>query len=70
MRLIKTNKSMLVVLESVGSVLNTKCGVIYPQNADGSYDKNFPISLVEDEVNAEWYDGLSKEDYQIVKPFI
>ena len=61
---------MLVVLESVGSVLNTKHGVIYPQNADGSYDKNFSISLVEDEVNAEWYKELSTEDYQIVKPFL
>jgi hypothetical protein len=61
---------MLVVLESVGSVLNTKQGIIYPQNADGSYDKNFSISLVEDEVNAEWYKELSTEDYELIKPFL
>tara|TARA_Y100000389_G_C17426054_1_gene499603 strand:- start:713 stop:898 length:186 start_codon:yes stop_codon:yes gene_type:complete len=61
---------MLVVLESVGSVLNTKQGIIYPQNENGSYDKNFSISLVEDEVNAEWYKELSTEDYELVKPFL
>jgi len=61
---------MLVVLESVGSVLNTKQGIIYPQNADGSYDKNFSISLAEDEVNAEWYKELSTEDYELIKPFL
>ena len=61
---------MLVVLESVGSVLNTKQGIIYPQNADGSYDKNFSISLVEDEVNAEWYKELSTKDYELIKPFL
>ena len=37
---------MLVVLESVGSVFNTKEGIIYPQLADGSYDKEFSISIV------------------------
>ena len=61
---------MLVVLESVGSVLNTKQGIIYPQNADGSYNKNYSISLVEDEVNAEWYKLLSTEDYELIKPFL
>ena len=61
---------MLVVLESVGSVLNTKQGIIYPQNADGSYNKNYSISLVEDEVNAEWYKELSTEDYELIKPFL
>ena len=60
----------IIELKSVGSMLDVEQGVIYPQNADGSYDKNFAISLVDDEVNAEWYKELSTEDYQIVKPFL
>ena len=39
---------MLVVLESVGSVFDTNQGIIYPQNIDGSYDKNFSISVIEE----------------------
>jgi len=62
--------SKLIVLKSVGSMIDVESGIIYPQNEDGSPDLNMDISLVDGEVNAEWYDGLSKEDYQIVKPFI
>ena len=58
---------MLVVLESVGSVFNTKEGIIYPQLADGSYDKEFSISIDEEDVSLDWWDSLSKEDFNIVK---
>jgi|TARA_R110000851_G_scaffold2472_3_gene9791 hypothetical protein len=58
---------MLIVLESVGSIFDTQNGVIYPQNADGSYDKDFSISIDEEEVSLEWWESLSPEDFQIVK---
>ena len=57
---------MLVVLESVGSVFDTNQGIIYPQNIDGSYDKNFYISVIEEEVASDWWESLSYEDYKIV----
>ena len=58
---------MLIVLESVGSVFDTKEGCIYPQLADGGYDKEFSISIDEEEVSLDWWDSLSKEDFNIVK---
>lgn len=58
---------MLIVLESVGSVFDTNKGVIYPQNQDGSYDKDFSISIDEEEVAMDWWESLSLEDYQTVK---
>tara|TARA_X000001036_G_C20532835_1_gene746961 strand:- start:128 stop:331 length:204 start_codon:yes stop_codon:yes gene_type:complete len=58
---------MLIVLESVGSVFDTKKGVIYPQLQNGSYDKDFSISIDEEEVAYDWWDSLSKEDFDIVK---
>ena len=58
---------MLVVLESVGSVFDTKNGVIYPQLENGSYDKDCAISIDEEEVSLEWWDSLSVEDFNIVK---
>jgi len=58
---------MLIVLESVGSVFDTKKGIIYPQNADGSYDKEMSISIDEEEVSLDWWESLSLEDFNIVK---
>jgi hypothetical protein len=39
---------------------------IYPQNADGSYDKDMSISISEEEVAADWWDSLSVEDFDTV----
>jgi hypothetical protein len=58
---------MLIVLESVGSVFDTKQGIIYPQLKDGSYDKSFSISIDEEEVASDWWDSLSEEDFNVVK---
>ena len=58
---------MLIVLESVGSVFDTKNGVIYPQLENGSYDKEFSISIDEEEVALDWWDSLSEEDFNVVK---
>ena len=56
---------MLIVLESVGSVFDTNEMCIYPQLEDGSYDKEFSISIEDEEV-ADWWDSLSVEDYDTV----
>ena len=58
---------MLIVLESVGSVFDTKKGIIYPQLENGSYDKEFSISIDEEEVSSDWWDSLSEEDFNVVK---
>ena len=39
---------------------------IYPQLQDGSYDKEFSISIEDEEVAADWWDSLSVEDYDTV----
>ena len=61
--------SGLIELKSVGSLLDTDVGVIYPQNEDGTPDYNCPISLYDDEVAADWWEALSDEDYKICKPY-
>ena len=58
---------MLIVLESVGSVFDTKKGIIYPQLENGSYDKEFSISIDEEEVASDWWGSLSEEDFNVVK---
>jgi len=63
----------LVELPSVGSLLDTDTGCIYPQygvEKDYSPDLSCEISLYDDEVASDWYDELSKEDYELVKPYI
>ena len=57
---------MLIILESVGSLFDTSSMCIHPQLEDGSYDKEFSISIEDDEVAADWWDGLSVEDYDTV----
>jgi len=57
-------------LNSVGSLLDEDTGTIYPQMIDGSPDWDCPIYLYDNEVSSEWYDELSEEDYQLVKPYI
>ena len=64
------NMSKLIELKSVGSIIDITSGTIYPQNEDGSPDLNMDISLVEDEVNAEWWEALSSEDYKICEQFL
>jgi len=57
-------------LNSVGSLLDSDTGQIYPQLEDGSPDWDCPISLYDDEVSSEWLAALSKEDMELIKPFI
>ena len=61
----------LVELKSVGSLLDPDTGCIYPQFSGGDLpDLDLEISLYDDEVSSEWIDSLSKEDYELVKPYI
>jgi hypothetical protein len=57
-------------LESVGCLLDSDVGSVYPMNEDGTPDWNCEISLLEDEVSYEWLDALSEVDYQKIKPFL
>lgn len=63
-------ENMLIVLESVGSVLDTNNMCVYPQNADGSYDEEFSISIDEIEVTGDWWNNLSVEDLDTVMLYI
>ena len=60
---------MLVVLESVGSVFDTNQGIIYPQTIDGSYDKEFSISVKDGGVASDWWEALSSEDLKVVNVY-
>jgi len=70
------NKKMinLLRLNSVGCILDSESGMVYPQlelpNGDVMPDINMGTSLVDDEVSAEWYGELSSEDYDKVKSYI
>ena len=57
-------------LESVGCLLDSDVGSVYPMNEDGTPDWSLEISLINDEINYEWLDALSEVDYQIIKPFL
>ena len=59
----------MIYLESVGSYLDPKEGVIYPAFETNEPDINCPISLVEDEVAADWWETLSPNDYKLCKQF-
>lgn len=57
-------------LESVGCLLDSDVGSVYPMNEDGTPDWSLEISLIDDEVSYEWLDALSEVDYQKIKPFL
>ena len=67
----KLKMSGLIELKSVGSLLDPDIGCIYPQfSGSGEPDLSLEISLYDGEVSADWYESLSEEDYEIVKPYI
>ena len=50
-----------VNLDSVGSVLNTENGLVYPMLVNGTADlEDDGVHL--NDIEEEWVDGLSKED--------
>tara|TARA_Y100000310_G_scaffold293546_1_gene323177 strand:- start:38 stop:298 length:261 start_codon:yes stop_codon:yes gene_type:complete len=50
-----------IKLESVGCVLDSNAGIVYPMLADGTTDLEDDGTHLED-VTEEWVDGLSSED--------
>lgn len=60
----------MLKLESVGCLLDSDVGSVYPMNEDGTPDWNCEISLINDDVSHEWLDALSEVDYQKIKPFL
>lgn len=59
-------KGGLVELKSVGSLIDVKKGLIYPQYENGKADFSNPISLRDEEVSSDWYESLSPQDYKVV----
>ena len=54
----------MVKLNSVGSILDTKDGMVYPQNNDGTPDLNCGTYLADCDI--EWFDSLNDKDEKIV----
>ena len=59
-----SSNNNLVELESVGSCIDTKLGMIYPMYVDGTHDEEMGNHL--EDVDDEWFDSLSVEDKVIV----
>ena len=57
----------LIELKSVGSWLDNEKGIIYTMMSNGEYFIEEGISLKEDEVASDWWDALTKEEYNICK---
>ena len=55
-----------VNLESVGSVLNTETGLVYPMMADGNFNVDWDDGIYLEDISEEWVDGLSGKDATIV----
>jgi len=55
----------MIYLKSVGSFIDPNTANIYPAFDNGKSDLNNPISLLEDEVSAEWWNSLNNKDYKI-----
>ena len=56
----------MIYLESVGSYLDPKKGIIYPAKMIMAPDLDCPIDLIDDEASAEWYESLSNKDFVAV----
>ena len=59
----------IVRLNSVGAVVDTKSGIIYPLSSDDKVVTNEPTNLNTDNVNLDWWLALSPEDFKIVKKY-
>ena len=53
-------------LDSVGSVLNTENGLVYPMLADGDFDIDNDDGVYLEDIDGEWVAGLSSEDVETV----
>ena len=60
----------LVLLNSVGSVVDLEEKIVYPQLESGLPDLDMGVSLVDDEIPGDWFDGLNEQDLAIVKELV
>jgi len=59
----------IVRLNSVGAVVDTQTGIIYPLSSDDKVVTKEPTNLNTDDVNPDWWLALSPEDFKIVKKY-
>ena len=50
----------LIELESVGSCIDTKTGMIYPMYADGTHDEEMGVHIMD--TDEEWFKYMTKDD--------
>ena len=55
----------MVKLNSVGSILDTKDGMVYPQNNDGTPDLN--SGCYYKDCSEEWLESISDSDWKKIK---
>ena len=61
----------MIKLKSVGTYINTETLYIYPELAKGGYDQDLFSSIYNDEINPEFWERMSREDYlKVVKILI
>ena len=59
----------MVLLESVGTYLDTNNGMTYPANSDNTPDMTAPYHLNDIEQD-EWMLSLSEEDFDVVANYL
>ena len=57
--------SHIKILDSVGAIFNTDKGFVMPMMADGSFDVDNPMNIME--CDTEWFDNLSLKDFDVVE---
>lgn len=61
----------LILLKSVGTYLDTETLYIYPELAIGGFDQDLFNYIYDQEINPEFWERMSKEDYlKVVKVLI
>tara|TARA_Y100000310_G_scaffold281177_1_gene301500 strand:+ start:874 stop:1104 length:231 start_codon:yes stop_codon:yes gene_type:complete len=60
----------MVLLESVGTYLDTDNGMTYPANADDTPDMDNPYPLEDIEDGDEWMLALSGKDFDVVANYL
>ena len=65
----KNKGNKMILLESVGTYLDTNNGMTYPANSDNTPDMTAPYHLNDIEQD-EWMLSLSEEDFDVVARYL
>ena len=65
----KNKGNKMILLESVGTYLDTNNGMTYPANSDNTPDMTAPYHLNDIEQD-EWMLSLSEEDFDVVANYL